>query len=214
MEWRKLTYRLGLVGPILIIAGSLLTALAYTGVLGQRYSFLNHFISELGEVGVSEWAAIFNISLFVGGLCVTGFMLGAARLFGNWFGILFGLVGLATGISGSLVGIFPMPQEAHGPVAMWFFRTALASSAMYAIYVVASRQDRFARWTSIPAASISIITFAFLFLVPFGDSDGGDLMLTSARPMVWASATLEWGVFVAVMAWVLATSLDLRAREV
>ena len=132
MKFQNLTYKLGFIGPLIITIGSLLTAFAYTGKLGEPYSFLNHFISELGEVGVSEWALVFNVSLFVGGLCITGFMLGAARLFNNLYGVIFGFLGLVTGISGSLVGAFPMNNlDAHIVVAMWFFRAALVSSAMF-----------------------------------------------------------------------------------
>ena len=132
MKIQNLTYKLGFSGPMIITIGSLLTAFAYTGKLSEPYSFLNHFISELGEVGVSEWALVFNVSLFVGGLCITGFMLGAAWLFNNLYGVIFGFLGLVTGISGSLVGIFPMNNlDAHIVVAMWFFRAALLSSAVF-----------------------------------------------------------------------------------
>lgn len=210
----RLTRRLGFLGPLIITIGSLLTALAYTGKIGERYSFLNHFVSELGEVGISEWAVVFNTSLFVGGLCITGFMLGTAKLLGNRFGVLFGIAGLVTGISGSLVGVLPMNNlDAHILVAMWFFRAALVSSAMFAIYVFASKQDSFARWTGIPAAGISMITFAFLSVLEPTGSGGDGLVLSANRPSFWPSALLEWGIFLSIMVWVLATSLSLTSRE-
>jgi hypothetical membrane protein len=207
---QKLTYWLGFLGPLVIMCGSFLAAMAYSGKIGERYSFLNHFISELGEVGISEWAMVFNVSLFIGGLCITGFMLGSARNFNNRFGWVFAALGLVTGISGSLVGIFPMNNlDTHIPVAMWFFRSALAVSALYAIYVIASKQDKFSHWTSIPAASISIITFIFLFLLEPVTSGGNPLVLTVERPAFWSNALLEWGIFFSIMVWVLATSFDL-----
>ena len=215
MKVQKLTYILGLAGPLIVIFGSLATALVYSGKIGENYSFLNHFISELGEVGVSAWAAVFNISLFVGGLCIPGFMLGVALMFRTWFGWLFGLIGLVTGVSGSLVGIFPMNNlEPHISVAMLFFRAALISSALFAAYVFFAKQDKFPRWTGIPAASISAITFVFLFIVkPVGS--GGDMleMLSAIRPEIWPSAILEWGMFIAVMVWVVATSISLLNLE-
>lgn len=214
MNIQKLTYRLGFIGPLIIIIGSLLTAFAYTGKLGEPYSFLNHFISELGEVGVSEWALVFNVSLFVGGLCITGFMLGAARLFNNLYGIIFGILGLITGLSGSLVGIFPMNNlDAHIVVAMWFFRAGLVSSAVFAVYVLVSKQKQFSRWTSIPAASISIITFIFLFVLEPATTGENPLVLTIDRPAFWANALLEWGIFLAIMVWVLASSYNLYSQE-
>ncbi|MFH2038991.1 MAG: DUF998 domain-containing protein, partial [Chloroflexota bacterium] len=181
----------------------------YTGKIGERFSFLNHFVSELGEIGISEWAVVFNISLFIGGLLITGFMLGTARIFNNRFGLVFGFIGLMTGISGSLVGIFPMNNlDVHISVSMWFFRAALAVSALFAIYVFASKQDKFTRWTSIPAASISIITFFFLFVLEPVGSNENPLVLSIARPAFWPNALLEWGIFFSIMIWVLATALD------
>ena len=214
MKFQNLTYKLGFIGPLIITIGSLLTAFAYTGKLGEPYSFLNHFISELGEVGVSEWAQVFNVSLFVGGLCITGFMLGAARLFNNLYGVIFGFLGLVTGISGSLVGAFPMNNlDAHIVVAMWFFRAALVSSAMFAVYVILSKQKHFSRWTSIPAASISVITFIFLYVLEPATSSENPLMLTVDRPAFWPNALLEWGIFLAIMVWVLASSYDLYSSN-
>ena len=210
LKLQKLAYRLGFIGPMIIIIGSFLASLAYTGRIGERYSFVNHFISELGETGVSEWAVVFNVSLVIGGVCIVGFMLCAARLFNDRFGLAFGLIGLVTGISGSLVGIFPMNNlDAHILVAMGFFRTALLVSAMFAVYVIASKQDTFSLWTSIPAASISVITFIFLFLLEPVGSGGNPLVLTVERPAFWLNALLEWGIFFAIMIWVLASSFDL-----
>jgi len=210
---QKLTCRFGFIGPMIIILGSFLTAVVYKGKIGEGYSFLNHFISELGEVGISEWAVVFNVSLFIGGVCITGFMLGTARIFNNRFGLVFAVIGLVTGVSGSLVGIFPMNNlDTHIPVAMWFFRAALAVSAIFAIYVIASKQDKFSRWTSIPAASISVITFIFLFVLePVGTGEN-PLVLTVDRPDFWPNALLEWGIFFSIMIWVLATSFDLYSQ--
>ncbi len=211
---QKLTCRLGFFGPLIIIIGSLLSAMVYKGKIGERFSFLNHFVSELGEVGISEWALVFNICLFVGGLCITGFMLGTARIFNNRFGLVFGFIGLVTGISGSLVGIFPMNNlDVHISVAMWFFRAALAVSAIFAIYVFASKQDKFARWTSIPAATISVITFFFLFVLEPVGSGQNPLVLTVDRPAFWPNALLEWGIFYSIMIWVLATAYNLYSQK-
>jgi len=215
MKIQKLTYKLGFFGPLIIIIGSLLTALVYTGKLGEPYSFLNHFISELGEVGISEWALVFNVSLFIGGLCITGFMLGAARLFNNLYGLIFGILGLVTGISGSLVGIFPMNNlDAHIFVAMWFFRAALLSSAVFAIYIFVSKQKQFSRWTSIPAASISLITFIFLYVLEPASTGENPLALTVDRPAFWPNAFLEWGIFLSIMVWVLTSSYNLYSQNI
>jgi len=92
---------------------------------------------------------------------------------------------------------------------MWFFRASLLVSAMFAIYVLISKQDKFARWTSIPAASISVITFIFLFVLEPVGSGENPLVLTVERPAFWSNALLEWGIFFSIMIWVMASALDL-----
>ena len=72
-----------------IVLGALLSAVAYRGAVGEPYSPFNHFISELGQVGVSRLAAVFNAGLIVGGLLLIPFMLGL----GAW------LLGSAAGAS-------------------------------------------------------------------------------------------------------------------
>ena len=48
------------------------------GTQHEPFSPLNHWISELGEVGVSRLAAVFNVGLVVGGICYALFMLAFA----------------------------------------------------------------------------------------------------------------------------------------
>jgi hypothetical membrane protein len=69
----------GIAGTIL--AGCIIPSLRYKGRQGQRFSPLNHFISELGERNVSTYARVFNLSLVAAGIflclrrqCITGFM--------------------------------------------------------------------------------------------------------------------------------------------
>jgi len=57
----------GLCGSLFIMFTMLVTGLVYRGKQGETYSVFNHYISELGEVGVSQWALLFNLGLIVGG---------------------------------------------------------------------------------------------------------------------------------------------------
>jgi Flp pilus assembly protein protease CpaA len=102
--------------------------------------------------------------------------------------------------------------DVHIQVAMWFFRAALAVSAIFAIYVFVSKQSKFSRWTSIPAASISVITFIFLFVLEPVGAGENPLVLTVDRPAFWSNALLEWGIFFSIMIWVLAASLNLYSQ--
>lgn len=202
LDVRKITSRAGLIGSGAIGLGSLLAALAYHGRAGEAYSALNHFVSELGEVGVSAWAEVFNASLIVGGLSLTVFMLGLAILLGGWFGVLFGLLGAVAGISGALVGFFPMNDLAsHTAVALTFFNTGWLVTGLFALYLLLARRQPFPRWLAIPGVVATVSFVAFLNSPLPEGGVGVDLASPQARPDILAIAVLEWLVIVSVLAW-------------
>jgi len=209
----------GIVGTALLALGSLATALAYSGRAGEPYSLLNHFISELGEVGVSELAWLFNGALFAGGLCLTVFLIGLALyLRPLWFSVLFGLVGIVTGISGALVGIFPMNNLIpHARVAMMFFNMGLVATLLFSLYVALSRQRRFPRWMLVPGLLATAFFVAFVFYPhPTGsgsmDIEEATRRLMESRPDVWPMSILGWGVLISILVWALMVSLVLQAQ--
>ena len=144
MRKEKMLPMAGLIGAGLIILSSVISAFLYVGKYGEQYSFLNHFISELGEAGVSKGATVFNAGLFLGGLFLTFFMTGVATYLGGWFGILFGVVSVVTGLSGALVGIFPMNNlTQHMRVALTFFYSGMVTTILFSVYVLFSNQEKF-----------------------------------------------------------------------
>ena len=88
MQIKKLIFAssyIGQAGICIILLSALIAAASYVGKQNETYSFLNHFISELGEIGVSPLAHIFNGGLILGGLLTSFFMLGlATHISGNW----------------------------------------------------------------------------------------------------------------------------------
>ncbi len=127
IDRRGLVWNCGMAGSAVIALAGLVAALAYRGRLGEAYSPLNHFVSELGELGVSPLAGVFNAGLLIGGLCMVIFLVGLGRRIGGWPGLLFGVLGLACGVSGTLVGAFPMNNlPPHIFWAMNFFNLGLA----------------------------------------------------------------------------------------
>ncbi len=95
----------GFLGPLVIAAGILISALGYSGVEGQAYSLRNHFVSELGQLGVSRLALVFNLSLVVGGILNTIFLTALALQVPGWPRYLTLLLGLGASICGTLVGV-------------------------------------------------------------------------------------------------------------
>ncbi|MDL2336091.1 MAG: DUF998 domain-containing protein, partial [Chloroflexota bacterium] len=112
----------GIVGPLVLGTASLVTAVTYRGTADEGFSPFNHWVSELGEVGVSDMPAVFNAGLMVGGVCFVLLMVGLAMLRGGPLSLLYGLIGIVSGIAGVLVGIYPMnfPGQ-HTIVAQAFF---------------------------------------------------------------------------------------------
>ena len=98
----------GYITVFISLLGVILPWVVYRGREGEKYSFLNHFISELGERGVSRWAWIFNLCIIISGVgvIISTISLGLG-LPGFWakLGLLFGVV---TGLGLMMVGIFPM----------------------------------------------------------------------------------------------------------
>ena len=217
MQWniRRTVSVSGLAGTILIVLGSFITAMAFKGSAGESYSFLNHYISELGEVGVSQWAMVFNVGMVLGGLCLTVFMLALARYLGGWFGLVFGFVGLIMGVSGALVGVFPMNNMiVHKRVALTFFRMGLIATGLFSTYVPLVHQDKFPMWLAIPGALTVLCFFGFLYVtstMPPGTAL--EILDASVRPHVMMAAIWEWAVFFTVLLWVAVVSLYLRGLD-
>lgn len=211
---RRIAVITGAVGVGLIVLGSLLAALAYRGRLDEPYSFLNHFVSELGEVGVSDWAVVFNLGLIAGGLCLTVFMLALAVTLRHWFSLPFGLIGLVTGLSGALVGVFPMNDvDNHVTVAMTFFNTGWIATGLFALYVLLARKHAFPRWLAVPGLVATVCFVAFLQAATPGAESSVDVLgVPEGRPDVWIVPILEWLVIASVLAWIALTALALHRQ--
>lgn len=209
---------IGLCGAAAITLGSLISGLAFTGRTGEPYSPFNHFVSELGEVGVSRLAWAFNTGLIIAGLCFTIFVLGVAARIRGRFRLVFGPVGVVAGMSGALVGVFPMDQlRPHAVVAMTFFYVGLCMTALFSLYVLLSQRREFPRWLFIPGALTFASFFAFLFLTEPVDEASSSLLDAAMRfiynrPVFSATATLEWAVITGIVGWVVLVALHLLVK--
>jgi hypothetical membrane protein len=209
----------GIFGALVIFIGIILSAAAYQGRTGERYSFLNHFVSELGEVAHSELALAFNLGLFIGGILLLVFLLGFSLYVGGWFGWVLGLLGIVISISGALVGIFPMDNlEPHFWVAMTFFYMGLMITIIFSVYVLfLDRRNLFNRWLSVPGLLSAAAFFYFLFMTdPIVPEDSSVEELFQAlenRPNIWETAVFEWVVVFTILGWILSLSVYLRAKR-
>lgn len=218
--FNHVTYICGFAGVALILIGSLVSGLSYRGRTHELYSPLNHFVSELGNTRYAARVWAFNGGLFLGGVLLTVFMLGVTARIRGWYCYLFGLAALLTGIAGALVGLLPTRAglERHFAAAMTFFYTGMATSALFAAYVLLWRQAGFSRWLAIPGGIAALSFLSLLYLVePIIPEDQPNLSMEETlealfwnRPAIWQTAIVEWIVVLTVLGWVLAVSLYMR----
>ena len=208
----------GVLGPLTIAVGMLVSGLTYVGVEGQAYNPLNHFVSELGEVGVSDWAIAFNLGLVIGGIFNTIFMVYLASQIRHWVRYPLGMVGVVATVCGGLVGIFPMNNLGpHILVALTFFDLGMVMAFLYSVVFLFKNIHPFPRWMAVPGF-INALSFALFnnfppaFEAELDFQDGMAGMLQN-RPDLIPLALLEWVVVLGILIWVLILGIYLvRSR--
>jgi hypothetical membrane protein len=207
-DWKKskLGSICGVLGPSIVFLGILISAVGYHGVQGQRYSPLNHFVSELGEIGVSDLAVVFNISLIIGGVLNAVFIFVLAKGIRGWLRYPLAALGLAAAICGGLVGVFPMDRlDQHIIVALGFFNLGQLAALAFSLVFLFGKNHPYPRWLSIPGF---LNTGAFLAFNNFPSQieegvdfrQGMDGLLTN-RPDFIPLALLEWVVILGILIW-------------
>jgi hypothetical membrane protein len=206
----------GIIGSLFIILCMCVTGLFYRGKKGERYSVLNHFISELGEVGVSRLAWLFNFALIVGSLAFIPFIVGMGLALGSLLAKIAMAVGVWATLSCALVGVFPMNHlKAHYWVAISYFRSGLIMVLLYSTAVFLQPSSH----VVIPVASNFAGLLAFLCYAAFlfisdtkkKEDDQPESALDPdnepERPKYWRSTILEWAVFFSTVLWFLIVAL-------
>ena len=199
----------GFLGTGLILLAVIFPMILYRGKLGERFSLLNHFISELGEVGVSRAAWIFNTGLFLAGLLMLPYVIGLGIAFSSLFGWLGTAAGVIAVLSVAAVGVFPMNNiKPHKTAAMTYFRTGLLMVFCFGLAIFFQPSGK----AIIPQAAniLSLLAFlaygTFLVLPLTGKKKHEptnilDQEQETERPRIWAFPALEWLVFFSTIAW-------------
>ncbi len=205
---------LSLVGVSIASLSFLISGLAYHGKKGEAYSPLNHFISELGYVGVSRLAWVFNLGLILTGLC----LLVACISLGLWLPGTLAKISMAIGIvyaiSVTFVGIFPMSNiKPHTIAAMTFFW-----SGLFFIIIVSLAIGFQPRGVEVLprvyalAGLPGIIAFGILiYLLSTVDRSAAEALSPDdiTRPQVWGLAVAEWMTFVTIVIWFVVVSMGI-----
>lgn len=199
----------GFSGTGLVILAVLYPMLLYRGKLGERYSLLNHYISELGELGVSRAAWVFNTGLLLAGLVMLPYVVGLGIVFGSLLGWLGTAAGVIAVLGVAAVGVFPMNNmQAHTIAATTYFRAGLVMVFFFGLAIFFQPSGK----AMIPQAANLLSLLAFLAYGAFlawplfrgkkqPSADDLDLQQEPDRPRIWALPALEWLVFFSTIAW-------------
>lgn len=198
----RLAPRAGMVGSAAILLCALLTAIAYRGTDGELYSPLNHYVSELGELGVSSLAVIFNSGLIVGGLAFAVFMAGLGQVRGGVGGTAYGIIGAMAGLAGAAVGVFPLNSlEKHTLATFFFFNLGWISVALASVDVLVRPDVRFRpRIAALGFATVAAFV-GFIWAYALSGSQTNGLAPSDVRPTFDIVTVLEWLSVVGITVW-------------
>lgn len=206
----------GLIGAVVLTFGLLITAIAFVGLQGQSYSPFNHFVSELGHTAASELWGLFSAALVIGG---TGFgllMVGVGLRYEGAWRWIFLIGGLIVGISGALVGVFPMNTQsgAHSITALIFFLFSMILVALFSGYIGFGAQTVYPRWLAIIGLPMVVSALIFLVTLTVRLAENPDaLIVVVDRPDFDILTTSEWGVIIFLSVWVIVLAIhDLTRR--
>ena len=201
---------LGLASVGTILAGMIIAAIAYRGYDGEAYSPLNHFVSELGEIGASRLAWVFNLGIVLGGAGLGIFLLLLTRHMSGPFRPVLTLVGLVAGASGTLVGVFPMDYlMTHRIVSGVFFLSGWIVAGLFTAWLLAARRYGFPRWLGAPGAAVVAVSLAFIAV--YSTYAGADAAghIVNRPSSFWDVPFLEWAALLSLLAWFVCVSLVL-----
>jgi hypothetical protein len=205
----------GLAGCLVILLATVPAATVYRGKQAEHYSPLNHYISELGEKGVSRLAPLFNIGLILSGGLYVPFMIGLGLSLGGIWASLGALAGTWAGVSCALVGIHPMNDlEPHGRAAMSFFRGGLVTVLLFTISLLLGSAEKtgFPGWVNIVGITAILSYALFIGIVSRprpADAEKPQPLDNQVvdRPRFWLIPAVEWLVFLSTLGWFLSVSL-------
>lgn len=205
----------GFAGAAFAVLGAVIAAVVYRGKAGEPYSPFNHFISELGEVGVSRLAVVFNMGLILSGIALIPASLSLGLILPGWLAKLGMAAGVICAISLALVGVFPMNHiEPHGKAAVAYFRSGLAMVALFSLAIALQPADGtiLARGYALAGLPTILAFGSFLVLIGKAYQETDEPLAAkegAQRTRFWHLAVVEWLVFLTVLLWFLLIALGL-----
>lgn len=204
---------IGLIGAATLLITAVVTALPYRDLAGQPYSPLNHFVSELGERGVSTIALLFDTALVVGGVCLALFLVGLAWCTSGRLRFVVAAVGAVAGLGGLMAGVEPMDEgPAHLLASITFFVTVWVGVALFTVHVAIDARDGLPRWLLVPGIVAVVVDVVFVAVYAASAAGSGSVQPDPVRPTIWIVPLLEWLALLGVVAWVVLVAVALLRR--
>jgi len=203
-----------LTGALFAILGSLVSGFAYRGKDGERYSILNHFISELGDVGVSRSAWAFNWGLILSGPFVLLACISLGLMIPGVWSKIGMICGIVTAVCLSLVGIFPMNNlDPHRRVAMTYFRFGLSMVIFFTLALAVQPGTVLPRLYSLAGLPAVLCFSSFLLYSSIVYRRQGVVGTSTVppppRPRFWGLAFSEWTIFLTLVPFFFVIALGL-----
>lgn len=204
----------GLIGVVIGLIGVIVPSLVYRGTKGEKYSFLNHYISELGETGVLKLAWVFNLGMILSGICIIVASLSLGLVLPGFWAKAGLVLGVASGAALSLVGVFPMNKmERHFKAAVAFFRGGLLMVLFFSLAIVLQSGEN----PLLPRelgllGMIPVLAFGVFIGLMWSVRNQDHEALDTAgleRPKVWKFAISEWSIYFSFVVWILVVALVL-----
>jgi len=201
---------LGLASVGVIVLGMLAAAIPYSGHAGEGYSPLNHFVSELGEIAGSRLAWAFNLGIVLGGMGLGTFLLLLADRLSGRFRATLVAAGVVAGVSGTLVGVFPMDYLlTHRIVSGVFFLTGWLVAGVFTLRLLAAPIPGLPRWLVVPGGLVVAIFATFIGVYSTYRPANPDGPVANRPDGLWSVPFLEWASLLSLLAWFVCVSLAL-----
>ncbi|MCD4751729.1 MAG: DUF998 domain-containing protein [Anaerolineaceae bacterium] len=210
----------GLVGITSLVAAILFAAYFYQDTDGNRFSFLRHYISELGRFSVSETARTFNSLLIFGSLLLIPFFIELGQFLGSSASKLMSSLSIYTMIGIFFVGIFSMDNPAyHKRAAIVFFAASFLTFLTFFLEMLWKITHGIRVAAFYLFHSIYHFWVSFSFLAAFADDWRrlNQILFEPEkfiRPQFWYMAVAEWGIFFGIIILFYAFSIEMLRANV
>lgn len=197
-----------LAGTVILAAGSVQSILSYNQSHPSRYSFTNHFVSELGWSESSQASALFNGGLIAVNLAFLPMVILIGRNIGTRLGYLAMFSGICTLLAGVGVGIWPLDHlQPHLIAAIAFFWAYLVTVFLFTLAYCPRWNNKPSRAMVFVGTLCCLIAIAFLAFPKQSAVKALQQLDSFQRPQLWWLALLEWGVVFSALLWGIVATL-------